>query len=189
MKTVSTKVLLLLVVVFLTNSGSVFAQDYAVKPLSDFLQAYKEKHLVISKGLEDSNMAFSKKLAIYEGKISELKENFKTSRKSEYELKSVKRAKRHSCVGTNTRGVTDCDAVFIKAPNEQMYTKKEWIKIEGTDKAETMVIDSSTVSLKMTATGKRTNKGVVYTIFKYKPELIAGIVEKETTDLFDQIMH
>jgi len=178
-----------LLIVFLAGSMSIVAQDYAVKPLSDFLQTYKEKHSVISQELEQqNNIEFSKKLAIYESKISELKETFKAERKSEYELKTVKRAKRHSCKGTRIRGVTDCGAVYIKAPNSNMYTKEDWIKLEGTDKATAEVLDDNSISLKMTATGTRENKSVLYTVFKYKPELIAGIVEKETDKLFNQVM-
>ena len=181
--------LLRIVVVLLVSSASLLAQDYAVSPLSDFLVTYKEKQNVIAKKAETSNFNFTQKLAFYEGEMSELKETFKKARKSEYQMKSVKRAKRHSCKGTSIRGITDCEPVYIKAPNKNMYTKEDWVKIEGTDKITTEIIDdNSSVGIKMSATGVRVNEGVIYTVFKYKPELIESIVENEVKDLFSQIV-
>ena len=182
-----------ILITLLISLISVTAQDYAVTPLTDFLESYKEKHVVLSKEIESNAKAsFAEKLAIYDSKISKIKESFKSSRKSEYLLKSVKRAKRHSCKGTRIRGITDCKAVYINAPNSNMYTKKDWVNIEtddpDKDKDIKVVIDSSSVSLNITATGTRENKAAVFAVFKYKPSVISAIVEKETSDLFGQIV-
>lgn len=170
---------------------NIVAQDHKVKPLSHFLETYKEKQDLISKevGINKGRVSFDKKLVAYNIELNKLKEDFKKKRKAEYQLKSVKRARKSSCKGTHVRRVTDCQSVLLKAPNENMYTKEEWAQVnkEGDEKGVQVFIDSSFVSLKISSVGMKVNKGSVYTIFKYKPQVIAAIVEKETDELFQQI--
>ena len=179
---------LTILVLLLTSSISLSAQDYAVKPLTDYLDTYKEKHQEISQILETrGDITFAEKLSLYETEISKLKEGFKDDRKAEYLSKSVKRAKRHSCKGTRIRGITDCKAVSIEAPNKNMYTSKDWVKVEGENTKVEVSPDNSSVSLSLTATGTRLTEGVIFTVFKYRPELINSIVNKESINLFSKI--
>ena len=182
----------LLLLAFLTGSICVSAQNASsssrnstVQPLSEFLETYKQKHRTISEATQnDTKLNFSEKLALYESKISKLREDFKTTRKSEYLSKTAKRAKRYTCTGTHVRNTTECATVYINSPNSDMYTTKEWVTVEGENKAN-ITVDSSSVSLKMRATGKRSYKGVIYATFKYKPGNISALVDKEAAELFD----
>ena len=183
-----TKRALKLLLLFLTTSFYMSAQDYAVTPVSDLLNTYSQKYTDFSKEIESSELESSKKLFVVANKLSELKTTYKSERTAEYENKSVKRAKRLSCQGTRIRGVTQCEPVLIKAPNTNMYTKDEWITIEGSDNITVQLLDDSSVSLKKTATGTRLNKSTVYVIYKYKEELISGLVDKEVTELFNMII-
>lgn len=172
----------------LLTSASIMAQDVSVKPLSEFLNDYKEKHNTISKEIEENqSISFSQKLTIYANKIGLLKEDFKTTRKKEYLSKSVTRAKRYSCKGVHVRKVTDCSNTYIKTPNENMYTQADWIELKGAIGETEIVSDSSSVGLNMKVAGKGEAKGTLYATFKYKQENIDAIVNQETTDLFNQL--
>lgn len=187
-----TNVLSFFLTIFLLGVGTVRAQDYLVKPLSSYLEAYKNKQLLISSDIEaNTDVSFSQKLAIYDDKIRKLKEAFKADRRLEYQSKKIKRAKRNICKGQHTRSVTDCSSVIIKAPTDNMYTLKEWatVSLKGNEKAIKVFVDSSFVSLKVSATGKRTNTASAQTFFKYKPKFISAIVEKESVDLFSKIIN
>ena len=174
------------------SGNKVIAQDYSVKPLSDYLQTYKNKQNIISKEIEsDTESSFGKKLAMYDSKIIKLKEEFKYGRKLEYHNKVIKRAKKKSCTGTRIRSTTNCESIMIKAPNPNMYTKEEWVTLETESESKyvKVFIDSSFVTLKVSSPGMRVNKAGVYVTFKYIPELIDEIVEKESVELFNQIAH
>lgn len=172
-------------------SNFINAQSYAVKPLSDFLETYKAKHAEISATLETrTDMNFDEKLAFYENEISKLKDEFKDNRKAEYLSKKSKRAKKTVCKGKRIRGITDCGTVYVKTPNEDMYTKKEWVRIEGDDleKNANIVIEPTGVTLSMKVTGTREANAYVNAIFQYIPARVSEIVEKETLELFGQIV-
>lgn len=180
---------LLNVVFFIIITLNVCGQDYAVTPLSDFIVAYKEKHVLLSQEIEgNKNITFAEKLALYESKIGKLRESFKSSRKSEYLLKTVKRARRQTCKGTTIRGVTKCEPVYVSAPSNNMYTLKDWVKIEGESKSVNVIVDSLSVTMTIKSTGTRINKAGFFATFKYNPKLIPAIVEKETIDLFSQLV-
>jgi len=70
-----------------------------------------------------------------------------------------------------------------------MYTQKDWVVVEGPEKSIEITIDSSSVSLRLKATGTRVNKALLSTLFKYKPKKIPTIVENETIELFNQIIN
>lgn len=179
-------------ILFLISSIYVSAQKSTVKPISDYIDIYLDKKEVISKEIKSqADISIEKKLALYEKEISLLKEKFKNDRISEYKNKTIKLAKRHMCKGMNTRGVTDCKSVSINSPNENMHTKNEWVELESesTDKGISLVVDNSSVNINMTANGKRVNKAVVYATFKYIPERITEIVNKETVYLFNEIVN
>lgn len=182
---------LISLIAFLFGVIKVTAQDHLAKPLSVFLEDYKERESLIFKEIDDNNknLSFDQKLIVYNNELSKLKEDFKKKRKLEYQLKSVKRARKSACKGTHIRRVTDCESVLVKAPNKYMYTTEKWAQVnkEGQNNSIKVFVDSSFVSLKISSTGMKVNKASVYTIFKYKPNVIDAIVEKETTELFQEI--
>jgi len=188
------KTLAVFLILFTTSAGvftqnsSASSRSASVKPLSDFFKAYKNKHITISEKIEsNTKLSFAEKLATYENEVSKIREEFKKNRSSEYLSKTAKRAKRYSCTGTHIRNTTECAPVYINAPNSNMYTTKDWVNNEGENTVD-VTIDSSNVSLRMKAIGKRTYKGVLYATFKYIPEKIPAIVNKETTELFNQMV-
>ena len=69
-----------------------------------------------------------------------------------------------------------------------MYTRKDWIRVEGTNKGTDVSADGSSAGLNMTVAGKGKNKGTLFATFKFKPESISTIVDKETVDLFNEII-
>lgn len=159
-----------------------------VKPLSDFLQSYKDKHRIIIKAVENRNdLSISDKLLLFEKEIDKLKEEFKSTRIKEYQAISAELSVSHSCTG-NTGSVTDCGYRYISAPNKNMYTKDDWIRVTGTNKGTTVERDGSRAGLKMTVAGNNTNTGTLYAIFRYRPEAILELVNKDVIDFFNQLV-
>lgn len=110
-------------VFLLTYSFNISAQDYAVKPLKDFLQPYKDKHRIILKAIEDrTDLTIAQKLVLYESEMSKQKEEFRAGRKVEYQSKSVVLSIANSCTSGSNGGVKDCGYVYVHAPNSNMYT-------------------------------------------------------------------
>jgi len=175
---------------FLMSSLGIFAQGSSVKPLENFLEIYKDKNTVISKEIENnSDISFKEKLALYQSKISKLKEDFKMQRKREYFSKNITRAKRFNCEGVHTRKVTNCSYI-IKAPNDNMYTKAEWIEVKGLDKDKDLQIVTEDVNTyaKMKAAGKKKMQATIYATFKYKADSVSEMVDKETSELFSNLV-
>lgn len=187
-KTTIRRTLAVLVFV-LTSSICVSAQDYSVKPLSDFLQPYKDKHRIILKAIEDrTDLSIAQKLVLYESEMSKIKEEFRAGRKVEYQSKSVNLSVNHSCTSGSSGGVKQCGYKYVYAPNSNMYTRTDWIRVEGTNKGTTVAADGSSAGLNMTVAGNNRNAGTLFAAFRYKPESIYTLVDKETVDLFNQIV-
>ena len=177
------------VLAFILTSTLVSAQDYSVKPLSDFMQPYKDKHRIILKAIEDrTDLTIAQKLVLYESEMSKLKEEFRSARKAEYRSKSVELSVEHSCTSGSSGGVKKCGYKYVSAPNSNMYTRTDWIRVVGTNKGTTVAADGSSAGLNMTVAGKGRNAGTLYAVFRYKPESISTLVDKETVDLFNEIV-
>ncbi len=177
----------IVLIFLLINSLSVNAQKFSVKSLEEYSQSYKDKHTIISKEIQNnSDLSFNEKLTLYSSEISKLKEEFRKKRISEYQSKTAALAKRHKCYGTHVRKSTDCGYKYIKAPNDDMYTQEDWIEVKGIDKNQ-LVIDTTSVAVKMKVNGKAKMEATIYAKFKYIPERIVAIVDQETTDLFSSM--
>jgi hypothetical protein len=174
---------------FLVQSNSTTAQNNAasVKSLSDFLQTYKDKHQIILKSVEDTNLTITQKLMLYESEMGNLKEEFKVDRRAEYQSKSVKLSVAHSCTSGSHGGVKKCGYKYVLAP-KNMYTRTNWVKVTGTNKGISIGSEGSFAGLNMTVAGKGTNSGTLTAIFRYKPESIAKLVDEETINLFNRIV-
>ncbi len=176
-------------IVLLGYSVDASAQDYAVQPLSNFLQTYKDKHSIILSAVEArTDLTITQKLMLYESEITKIKEEFRTSRRSEYQSKSVQLSVSHSCTSGSSGGVKNCGYKCVAAPNSNMYTRVDWIKVDGTNKGTNVAADGSSACLKMTVAGKGRNKGTLYATFRYNPDSISRLVDSDTTELFNQVI-
>lgn len=166
-----------------------YAQSYAVRPVSDFLQPYKDKHRIILNAIEArTDLTISQKLVLYENEVSKIKGEFRTARKAEYQSKSIELSKEHSCTSGSSGGVKNCDFKCVYAPVANMYTRADWIRVDGTNKGTMVAPDGSSACLKMTVAGKGRNAGTLFATFKYKPESISTLVDNEVVELFNQIV-
>lgn len=173
----------------LALTSKAYAQNYAVKPTSDYLQTYKDKHRLVLNDIEGRDtLTLAQKLVLYEKEIAKLKDEFRTIRKNEYESKSTELSVTHSCTKGYSGGVKNCQWKEVSAPNSNMYTRKDWIRVEGTNKGTDVNADGSKATLLMTRAGRGRNVGTLYAIFRYRPENIAALIDKETTELFNQVV-
>ena len=178
---------LIIALTFLSGSVVVNAQRYAVKPINEYLPEYKEKHRIILEDIEKrTDLAHAQKFVLYENDISKLKEEFRASRLAEYESKSIVLSVQNSC--SSSGGVKDCGSTCVSAPTNDLYTKSEWIKVEGDNKGASVSLTDSTACLRITVAGKRRIAATLHATFKYKPESLLALSDKDTNDLFAVIV-
>lgn len=68
------------------------------------------------------------------------------------------------------------------------YTTKEWISVEGDNKGTVVSSDGSSAGLKMTRAKRGRNAGVLYAVYKYRPDYIVVTVEEDTDKLFNKVI-
>lgn len=183
----------LLFVAFVTASLSGNAQEiqkeYEVKPYMAYLSEYKPYYEMAYSQIESNlNLSLAEKLKRLNEEISKLKDKFRKARKEEFESKSAKRSVSHSCTKGNSGGVKNCGYKYVSAPSAAFYTTKEWISVEGDNKGTIVSGDGSSAGLKMTRAGRGRNAGVLYAVFKYRPDYMVVTTEEDTDKLFNNVI-
>ena len=179
---------ILFLIFALCGIHSAYGQVYTVRPVGDFLSDYKGKYRIILATIEQSELPLPQRLALYEEEMTKLKTQFKTERKAEYESKSTTLSKGHSCTSGSSGGVKNCGWKCVDAPTAHLYTKADWIRVDGTNKGTKVSEDGSSACLKMTVAGEGRNHGTLHAIFKYRPESILSLIDSETRELFNQVI-
>jgi hypothetical protein len=179
------KIVIIVTIIILTNTIHVLSQNYLVKPLSDYLGPLELKHSNLIKSIEEkTSLSNSEKLNFYQNELNKLKEEFKIDRKAEYESKSVEMSVSHSCTSSSSGSSKNCGFKYVYAPNKDLYTRREWVTVKGTNKGITVAADGSNAGLKMTVAGKGRNSGTLTATFRYRPEEISNFLVVEIIELF-----
>jgi len=178
----------ILILSLLVLSLSVSAQSYAVEPLSVFLQSYKEKLRIAMNAIEPRmDLTVSQKMLLYEAEVSKIKSAFRVARKEEYQSKAVELSVAKKCESSSSGGKKDCGVACVSAPAEYLYTRRDWIRVDGTNKGVTVTPDGSIACLHMTVAGRGLNEGTLYAVYRYKPGSILTLVENDVANLFIQL--
>lgn len=177
-------ILAILLFLFTLQAPVATAQEYQVSPIRNYLTEYKDKHAIIRRTVDSrTDLNASQRQALYDSEIATLKERFRRSRTEEYEAKSFTLSASKSCTKKTSGGVKDCGKECVQSPDASiLYTKPEWVRNEGDDKGTE--VEESGACLRMTRAGKGRNAGTIHVTFRYRPEAIPGLVEKDLTDLF-----
>jgi hypothetical protein len=165
-------------------------KTYEVKPLTDFLTEYKDKHRIILRAIQQlgTEIPISERMRIYEEEVGKLKIEFSIIRKAEYESKSIELSVEHSCTSKSSGGKKDCKEKCVYAPVPGLYTTKKWIRVvvsEGESKGVTVFDDKACI--RMSVAGKGRNAATLYATFYYMPSFIASNVEKDVIQLFNLV--
>ncbi|WP_342087726.1 hypothetical protein [Dyadobacter sp. OTU695] len=172
---------------YLACSNSTTAQDYAVRPISDFFQSYRDKHKIIMDYVESQQIPLPQRLVLYDTEMTKLKNEFRKDRLAEYKSKKVELTREHSCTSRSNGGVKKCGWKSVSAPNSNMYTRKDLIYVKGTNKGTDVSADGSSASLFMSVAGSGRNAGTLFATFIYKPDSIMTLLDKETVELFTHV--
>ena len=178
--------LLFVSILLILSTLTINAQEYAVKPIASFTTEYQGKHSILLNYIESrTDLNLQQRLTLYGNELNKLKNEFRSIRKLEYSDKQISLSVAHSCSKGSSGGVKDCGWNSVSAPIVHLYTTTAWISVEGTNKG-TMVDESgTTASLHMTRASQGVNKGTLTAIFRYRPESILSLLEKDTTELFE----
>jgi hypothetical protein len=166
-------------------SSNLDSPSYEVFPVGHYLSEYKDKHRIIVRDIESRPIPLPERLELYEQEMKKLKNQFRKVRQAEYESKSIEVSKGHSCTSKKPGGKKNCGWKCALAPTSDLYTRKEWVRTTGTNKG--LQVSASQACIKMTVSGRGTNKGTVYATFRYRPDVITKRVERDVFDLFNLI--
>ena len=177
------------VIASLWGNAQEIQKEYEVKPYTVYLSEYKPYYEMVYSQIESNpDLSLQEKLKRLSEEISKLKDKFRKVRKTEFESKYTKLSVSHSCTKGNPGGVKDCGYKYVSAPSPAFYTTKEWISVEGDNKGTVVSNDGSSVGLKMTRAGRGRNAGVLYAVYKYRPDYITVTVEEDTDKLFNKVI-
>lgn len=167
----------------------VHAQNYSVKPADDFVADLKNQHRIIMTEVEKrDDLTLPQKLALLESETNKLKTKFKKNRTAEYKSKSTKLSVSHSCTSKSSGGVKNCKTKCVSAPSPDLYTTRNWIKLQGKSKGISVDPTGRAACLRMTVAGKGHNAGTITATFKYKPDRIVELVDKDMTYVFTKVV-
>lgn len=167
------------------SSFSLFAQDYAVSPIENFFTEYRDKHKIIFDYIAlQTDWTLAQRTAFYETEMAKLKTKFKTDRQAEYESKSTVRTVTNTCTSKSSGSTKKCGDKCVSAPSADLYTQKKWLKVVGDNKGTYVKSNGSTACLKMSVAGKGKNKGTLHAVFRYRPERITALIDKELVAIF-----
>ncbi|PJJ79725.1 hypothetical protein CLV57_2862 [Mucilaginibacter auburnensis] len=173
----------ILCMVILTQRAD--AQSYLVTPVNNFFSEYRGKEEIIKKYVESrTDLNIEQRLALFQSEMNKLRDQYKASRKAEYESKSIELAVRNSCTSKSSGGKKTCGIKYVYAPIPELFTTQNWMRVVGTNKGTVISPDGSTAGLKMSVAGKGKNVGTLFAVYKYRPNRITELIETELAVIF-----
>lgn len=174
-----------LVVLLVLFSQFTFAEEVN-KPRSveEYQVIYKEKWTALVGSLEQrTDLSFVQKLATYEQEVSKLKKQYAQERMGEYNDSEVTFSIDHMCKGRPSGSTKNCGYRCVERPNEDMYTKEEWVSFSGDYMDE--IINEEKACFKLEAKGNTKKEGTVTATFKYRNSFVDYKTVDDATELFD----
>ena len=162
------------------------SQSFVPPPASNYVGDIKTKYRIIVKDIEARQIPLDQKLRLIEEEVNKLKNIFKKERAKEYEKIQLTDNVLHKC-RSSTGKKKNCGWASVVSPSSDLYTKKEWIRVEGDSKGTAVTPDGSKASIKMTRAGSGENKGRLIATFRYKPASIVQLVDKDMIEVFNQV--
>lgn len=159
-------------------------ESYQVQPITNFLPSLKTDYNQIVKWAnQQTGITIEQRLQAVNIEMEKLKIKFRKYRKSEYESKLVELSVAHKCESKASGDVKNCGWRCVKAPVAGLYVTST--RVLGTNKGVQLSATRDTACLKMTVAGKGTNTGTLYAMFKYHPNYVSSIIERELSYLFN----
>ena len=177
------KSLFSLLVLLMTFSHPATAES-AFKSVEEVQQQYKAKWLALVEGLEQrTDITFLQKMATYEQEVSKLKKQYAEERVGEYNDSEQTLSVTHQCKGRAGGSTKSCGYRCVERPDEDMYTKEEWVTFSGDYMKET--VNEEKACFKLEAKGNTKKEGTVTATFKYRNSFVDYKTVDDATELFD----
>ncbi len=174
-----------LIVLFVLFSQFAFAEQMnQSRSVEDYQAIYKAKWSSLVASLEKRNdLSFVQKLAAYEQEVNKLKKQYAQERMGEYNDSEVTLSVDHECRGRPGGSTKNCGYRCVERPNEDMYTKPEWVTFSGDYMKE--IINEEKACFKLEAKGNMRKQGTVTAVFKYRNSFVEYKTLDDATELFD----
>ena len=154
------------------------------RSVDEYQNIYKAKWTSLVESLEQrTDLSFVQKLATYEQEVSKLKKQYAQERMGEYNDSEVTLSVDHDCKGRPSGSTKNCGYRCVERPNEDMYTKPEWVSFSGDYMKE--IINEEKACFKLEAKGNIQKEGTVKATFKYRNSFVDYKTVDDATELFD----
>jgi hypothetical protein len=159
-------------------------------PLANYVPRYKNQLRLIKRRV-DEHPRPAERPALLDSLMKELGEEFRATRRADYETSQVKIRVRHQChVGGGWLGnrSKDCKLKFAYSPDRtNMHTKPDWLCYTGTQKGIEITENGRVAALRMTRSGPGVNRGGIHVAFKYTPEAVVELAKRDWFTLLASI--
>ncbi|MEK6283588.1 MAG: hypothetical protein AABN95_24800 [Acidobacteriota bacterium] len=157
-----------------------------LSPLTDYVPRYKAQLRLIKRRVDEHPIP-TERPALLDSLMKELGEEFRATRRVDYETSQTKFLAKNSCaVGGGFLGTRfkDCGWVFAYSPDRvNMHTKPEWLCYTGTQKGIEITENGRVAALKMTRSSRGVNRGGIHVAFKFTPEAVIELAKRDWTTL------
>lgn len=148
---------------------------------------YKAKWQVLVNDLEArDDLSFVQKLAVYDQELTLLKKQYVEARLNEYKGDEVAITVEHECKGRPAGSTKNCGYVCAERPNEDMFTKPEWVSFKGDYMDE--IINEEEACFELEAKGNVKKQGSVTAVFKYRGSFVDYKSADDATELFSSFL-
>ena len=176
--------LAVLTLVSVLFSGLTMAQPEA---LEIHKAEYKQKWQALVQGIENrSDLSFTQKLTVYEQEVAKLKKQYQEERVEEYNSNEVTITVDHQCKGRPAGSTRNCGVRCAERPDEDMFTKVEWVTFSGDYMDE--VVNEEKACFKLEAKGNVKKEGSVSAVFKYRTNYVGYITADDADALFNSFL-
>ena len=161
-------------------------RSWEVTPVEQHTAKYQKLRRKVVDEINTLPVSQAQKAVLIVRETQKLKDRFRTERRAEYESKSTKVVVDHSCTNGVSGETKNCGWKFEYSPSSELYTRTDWIVLSGVNKGTD--VQESRIGIRMTKTGKGTNKGSITGTFRFRPEVVSARVEADATKLFDLLL-
>ncbi len=174
-----------LVLLLALLSPFAFAEELsAPRSVEDYQAIYKAKWTSLVESLEQrTDLSFVQKMGAYEQEVNKLKKQYAQERMGEYNDSEVTLSVEHACKGRPSGSTKNCGYRCVERPNEDMFTKPEWVTFSGDYMKE--IINEEKACFKLEAKGNTQKQGIVTATFKYRNSFVDYKTIDDATELFD----
>lgn len=184
--TMKNSLIISLITLLLTFSHYAVA-ELNIRTAEEIRHEYKAKWNDMVDSLEArEDLTFIEKLTVYDQQLNSLKQQYIETRLAEYKNNEVVVTVQHQCKGRPGGSTKNCGSVCAERPNDDMFTREDWVSFEGNYMDE--IINEEKACFELEAKGNVKKQGSVTATFRYRDSFVDYKTAYDASDLFSSFL-